>query len=176
MGSSVATAKPDGTFVLRNVIPDVYRMMFNAPDGTYVKSVNSGDQDASNWRVDLSKGSAPITITLGVDLAVVEGTVDNAKGQPVAHVRVHLIPYGIHLGRQDFSRAALTDDEGHFQLRGTSPGEYKLFAWDKLEPGAQEDPGFRKRFEKQALAVKLEPNAHRSVKLNLMNVSKSGNE
>ena len=165
-----ATIKANGAFVLRNVTPDVYLVNFNAPDGTYVKSIGAGDQDASNWRVDLTKGSGPIAITLGTDIGVVEGTVENAAGEPAVRVRVNLIPYGNHLGRPDLGRFAFTDEKGHFRMRGAAPGEYKLFAWDNVEPGAPQDPEFRKPFEKQAVPVKLQPNGQESVKLKLIHV------
>lgn len=169
-GGMSAAVKPDGTFLLKNVIPDVYSINFNAPEGMYVKSMGAGEQDATNWKVDLTKGSGPIAITLGTDLGVVEGSVENEAGDPLQRVRVTLIPYGNHLGRSDLSRFAFTDEKGHFKMRGTGPGEYKLFAWDNVDPGAPQDPEFRKPFEKQAVGVKLEPNGHETVKLKVIHV------
>jgi len=176
MGGASALVKADGTFLLKSVSPDVYALNFNAPQGSYIKSIGAADHDGSNWQVDLTKGSGPIAIVLGTDVGVVEGTVENAAGEPAMRVRVNLIPYGKNLGRGDLSRFAFTGEKGNFKMRGTSPGEYKLFAWDNVEFGAPQDPEFRKRYEKLAVPVKLEPNGHETVKLKLINVSKAGKE
>jgi len=149
---------------------------FAAPQGTYIKSIGFGDQDVSGRRVDLTKGSGSLVLTLGADVGVVEGSVQNAAGDPAVRVRVNLIPYGNHLGWEDLARFAFTDEKGNFKMRPTGPGEYKLFAWDDVETGAPQDPEFRKPFEKQAVSVKLEPNGHEIMKLTSINVAATNHQ
>jgi len=170
-GGAGTTLLADGSFVWHDVIPDVYQLVFAPPQGTYIKTVALGGQDASNRHLDLTGGSGPVAVVLGTDVAEVEGSVQNAAGEPAVRVRVNLIPYGNHLGRSDLHRFAFTDEKGDFRIRSVGPGEYKLFAWDDVDMGAPQDPEFRKPFEKLALPLKIEPNAHESVKLKSINVS-----
>jgi hypothetical protein len=170
-GGASTTMLADGSFVMHNVIPDVYQLAFAAPQGTYMKSLAVGGQDVADRRVDLTKGAGPLAIVLGTDVGEVEGSVQNASGDPAVRVRVNLVPYGNHIGRQDLHKFAFTDEKGAFRIRSVAPGEYKLFAWEDVDVGAPMDPEFRKPFEKLALPLKVEPNAHESVKLKSINVA-----
>jgi hypothetical protein len=170
-GGASAEVQADGSFVLHNVSPDVYLINFGSPEGTYIKSAGLVGQEGANQRVDLTKGSGPLVITLGTDIGVVEGSVQNAAGDPAVRVRVNLIPYGTTLIRPELGRTAFTDEKGNFKMRGTAPGEYKLFAWENVEVGAPQDPEFRKPYEKQAVSVTLAPNGHESVKLTSIKVT-----
>jgi hypothetical protein len=49
----------------------------------------------------------------------------------------------------------------------SSPGNYKLFAWEDVEPEAWEDSDFLKDYEKLGEKVVLEPGARASVDLHL---------
>jgi hypothetical protein len=81
-----------------------------------------------------------------------------------------LIAYGNHLGRTDLSRSGFTDEQSKFHLRNVAPGEYKVFAWEDVPVGAPQDAEFRKPFEKQAAAVKMESNGHETVELTAISV------
>jgi hypothetical protein len=83
---------------------------------------------------------------------------------------VTLIAYGTHLGRADLSHSGFTEEQGKFHLRNVAPGEYKVFAWEDVPIGAPQDPDFRKPFEKQAAAVKMEPNGRETVELTAISV------
>jgi len=40
-------------------------------------------------------------------------------------------------------------------LRGIAPGDYQLYAWENIEPGAQMDSEFLRRYEKQKTDVRV---------------------
>jgi hypothetical protein len=69
------------------------------------------------------------------------------------------------LAERTSSQSGFTDEKGKFHLRDVAPGEYKIFAWEDVPFGAPQDPEFRKPFEKQGLALKMEPNGHQTVEL-----------
>jgi Carboxypeptidase regulatory-like domain len=162
--------KPDGSFAIPEIAPDAYKITIGAQPGTYVKSIRFGDEEASGGHIDLAKGSGPLTLVLATDVGEVEGSVKKTNGDPAVRVRVTLIASGNHLGRSDLSRYAFTDEQGKFHMRDVPPGEYKAFAWADAPFGAPQDPDFRKPFEKQALAVKLDPNGHATVDLTAISV------
>jgi uncharacterized protein (DUF2141 family) len=169
-GGNSAQVKPDGSFVIPEVIPDVYEVTVGAPQGFYVKSIRLGDAEAPDGRIDLTQVSGPVTVLLGTDVGEVEGSVKKANGDAAVRVRVTLIAYGSHLRRFDLSRTGFTDDQGKFHLRNVAPGDYRVFAWEDVPVGAPQDPDFRKPFEKQSVAVKMEPSGHQTVELTAISV------
>lgn len=175
-GGAATEVKPDGSFVLQNVIPDVYQLVIGPHPGSYLKSVRLGDEEASAARIDLTKGSGSLAILLGTDVGEVEGTVKKANGDPAARVRVTLIASGKQLGRGDLSRSGFTDEQGKFQVKNIAPGDYEIFAWEDVPIGAPQDPDFRKPFEKQAVAVKMDSNGQASVELKAISVKAAQRE
>ena len=165
--------KPDGSFLIAAVPADVYEVKVQSTQGTYLKSIRFGDAEAPDNRIDLTKGSGPVTVVLGTDVGEVEGSVKKANGDVGARVRVTLVAYGSRLGHIDFSRSGFSDEEGKFHLHNVAPGEYKIFAWEDVPVGAPQDPDFRKPFEKQSVDVKMEPNGHATVELTAISVKGS---
>jgi hypothetical protein len=174
MGQSSAEVKPDGSFVIPDVVPDVYEITVGPTQGAYMKSIRFGDAEVQEGRIDLTQGSGAVTVLLGTDVGELEGSVKKSNGDPAVRVRITLIAYGAHLGRGDLSRSGFTDEQGKFHLRNVAPGEYKLFAWEDVPIDAPQDPEFRKPFEKQFVAVKMEPNGHQTaVELTVISVKAS---
>jgi hypothetical protein len=170
MGQNSAEVKPDGSFAIPNVLPDIYEITVGPTQGAYVKSIKFGDAEAQERRIDLTQGSGPVTVLLGTDVGEVEGSVKKSNGEPAVRVRITLIAYGSHLSRSDLSRFGFTDEQGKFHLRDVAPGEYKVFAWEDVPIGAPQDPEFRKPFERLAGAVKMESNGHETVELTAISV------
>ncbi len=172
-GQSSAEVKPDGSFELKDLAPEAYRITVSPIQaGSYLKSVRLGDQKIEDGRVDLTRGTdSKLILTLGTDVGQIEGKVQTAGGDPAVRVRVTCIPYGNHLGRGDLSRFAFTDEKGFFRMPSVPPGEYKLFAWEDVPMGAPQDPEFRKRFEKQSIPMKMAPGAHEKVELTAIKVA-----
>jgi len=170
MGQSSAEVKSDGSFVIPQVVPDVYEITVGLTSGAYVKSIRFGDAEVEDGRIDLTQGSGAVTVLVGTDVGEVEGSVKKSNGDPAMRVRVTLIAYGTHLGRADLSHSGFTEEQGKFHLRNVAPGEYKVFAWEDVPIGAPQDPDFRKPFEKQAAAVKMEPNGRETVELTAISV------
>ena len=132
------------------------RLGLSAPK---IKSIREIGKAVAKGRIDLTKGSGPVTVLLGTDVGEVEGIVKKANGDPAARVPVTLI------GRTDLFKFDFTDVEGKFHIRDVAPGEYKIFAWEGAPFSAPEDPEFRKPFEKQGVSVKMDPNGHQTVEL-----------
>jgi hypothetical protein len=58
-----------------------------------------------------------------------------------------LAPVGKYANVLSFYHRASADDAGHFEFTGVTPGRYKLYAFEEMDPLAYEDPGFLKPFE-----------------------------
>jgi protocatechuate 3,4-dioxygenase beta subunit len=166
-----AQSRDDGSFQLRGVSPDKYRVnISNLPDGTYVKSILFGGQDVSRTGLDLTGGSGgALDILLSPNAADVTGVVRNDKGETIPGVLVTLwSPGQAPAGTADSYRFANTDQSGGFRLSNLAPGEYRIVAWEDIEPGLAQDPDFRKRFESQAASVTLRDNSHDTAEVKLI--------
>ena len=89
-----------------------------------------------------------LDVVLASDGGQVEGVVSDANDKPVLGATVVLIPNDAALRtRFDYTRDAVTDQAGHFELKGVAPGEYKLFAWDDIEESSWFDPDVLRGYE-----------------------------
>jgi hypothetical protein len=170
-GSSYSdTPKDDGAFLLRNVNANTYRVQMGRAAGLYVKSVRWGNTDITDGEIDLTSGLPPRTelaVVLGADAAELEGVVKN-DNDPAEGATVTLVPTGSHRSAP-FYKSAVTDDAGHFTIRGIAPGSYKIFAWDKVNINAViYDPEFLRPYETTGQRLSLDPNGKHNAELKLI--------
>jgi hypothetical protein len=170
-GGGGGPVKEDQTFKLANVSPDPYDInVFGLPEGFYLKSVRLGQQDVTETGVDFTPGvsAEQMTVVVNPNGGQIDGAVQNAKGDAAAGAMVTLIPDAPHRSISWLYRLANTDQNGHFTIKGVRPGEYKIYAWEDLEPGAQQDPDFVKRHESAGEAVSVKESSHETVQLKIV--------
>jgi len=152
-----ATAAADGTFTLENVPRERYMVdVVLLPPDAYVKSIRAGGQEIAETGMDLSQApSAPsLEIVVSPSGAMVEGVATSA-GLPAAGSRVMLLPDPPPAEPGARRPAALADQNGWFSIRGVSPGEYRLYAFDDPLFDPMSDPSFLKGIENKAVKVSL---------------------
>jgi hypothetical protein len=167
-GSNFAgqTTNDDGAFAIHNIAPDVYRVQVQPlPPGTYVKSIRFGSQDLLKTPLDLTGSSGgTLDVVLSANAGDIGGIVHGVDGMPLAGVLVTLWTPGVPIeGVTDFTRIAQTDTNGQFKFASLPPGEFRVAAWEQIDPGLGTVPEFRIKFESKAAAVKLEEGAHENV-------------
>jgi len=164
-GEGVTSA--NGNFAIAEVPPETFDLQItDVPRGKYVKSIRFGGRDANNGLIDLTAGSSlPVNIVLGEDGAEVDGSVQNASGQPVAATEVTLAPAEEYDRRWDLAKRAVTDPSGNFRIKDVAPGEYKVFAWESDPEGSAQSAEFRKAFESRSAAVSVGPKDKASVQV-----------
>jgi hypothetical protein len=92
----------------------------------------------------------PLNIAVSSRGGVVRGTVKQ-PADPLASLtgqerpRILLAPAGKFSEVLSFFETTTADENGHYELAGITPGEYKLYAFDRMERGAWRDPDFMKR-------------------------------
>jgi hypothetical protein len=157
---------PDLKFVLKDIVPTRFEVLVSGvPDNCYVKAIRYGGEEISNVGAECVNGSK-LEIILSATAAQINGSVTDKDGQPVVGATVALIPKdGAPLAVSGSSDAA-----GRFRFAGLKPGEYRLLAWDEIEPGAFMDPEFVKQFESGAEAVTLAASGRQSVELKVIRV------
>jgi protocatechuate 3,4-dioxygenase beta subunit len=157
-----ATVGEDGTFTLKDLPPDKYLVrVMNGPPNSFLESVKFGAQEMGDRGLDLG-GAAPgkLEVKLNPGGAQVDGVIRGQDDSPISGVTVALIPDS---GRYLLYQSTFTDQNGGFSFKGVTPGEYKVLAWEDVEPNAFQDPEFVKPFMGKAESVSLKENDHRGV-------------
>jgi len=144
-----------------NLPPGHYTIDMNSLQGFYAKSIRQGELDILDAGLTIDQpGTVAVEITLASDLGKLDGGV-----QASSFATVVLIPS--KRNRTDLFKQTATDQYGRYEFNFVPPGDYKLFAWDDVEPGAWFDPDFLKDFEKYGEPVTIPPNGHSSVQTRL---------
>jgi hypothetical protein len=167
---TVSGVNADGSFELKNVPGGNYQPLVGAKSNKFLdcftKSVNLDGRDVT----DTGFAVLPQTyldVVVSANGASIAGTVVDSKGQPVANATVVDVPSGEHRGRLDFYQRDMTDDDGHFSLRGLNPGKYTVLAFEELQEDVRA-PEFRKTYADHGESVELDEGARKSVVLRLI--------
>jgi protocatechuate 3,4-dioxygenase beta subunit len=158
-----AEAKPDGSFTIPNLFPGIWDINVQpVPHGGYIKAMLLGDQDVLTDDMTITPSThEPLRIVLSTRGGVVTGMVTVPQGVPKsARARVLLAPSGRYEHVLSYYAVTAADDAGHFEFKSVTPGRYKLYAFEELEPGSYEDPGFLKPFEKLSEAFDVPEGGH----------------
>jgi uncharacterized protein (DUF2141 family) len=155
-------ATEDGTFSFKDLAPGRYLVrVMNGPDNSYVDSVRAGNREMSEQGLDLGTGGGgKLDIKLRIGCAQVNGVIKGQDDNPIAGVTVALIPDS---NRYLLYQSTFTDQKGAFTFKNVTPGEYKVLAWEDVEPNAFQDPEFVKPFAARAEALSLKENDHKGV-------------
>jgi protocatechuate 3,4-dioxygenase beta subunit len=126
-------------------------------DDLVVRSMRAGGRDILTEGLVVSEpGKVAIEIVLAHDGGKVEGTVLSADEKAVPGATILLVPENRLRARTDLFHQGESDQYGRFSFTGITPGEYKAFAWDDVEPGIWWDPEFLKKYESQGETVKVD--------------------
>jgi hypothetical protein len=154
-------------FVLKDVGEGTYQAeVAGESKDCYIKDVQYGSSSALEDGFSVVRGApATLEVTISSRGARVQGTASDADGLPAAGVWVVLVPDVKHRTQYHLYKSQTTDQYGRFDLRGISPGEYKLFSWEEVELGAWEDPEFLKPFEEKGEKVALQEGDQKALNL-----------
>jgi protocatechuate 3,4-dioxygenase beta subunit len=148
--------EPDGTFSLSNVSPGVLHLELTGfPDNFYIRSARTDDGDVLADGVDVSDHSVDsLVVIVGSKGGRVEGLVYDDRQQPIVAAHIALMPNSSRRA----TKVVTADQFGRFAIRGIVPGDYKIFAWEDIEPNAYFDPLFMERYESQGQPVHIDEN------------------
>ncbi len=170
-----AAVKPDGTFRFPAVLPGIWDIGIRPiPPGGYIKAMLLGDEDVLTEDMVIGPDTrAPLNIVVSTRGAVVEGTVldraaPEAESKPAPGGVVLLAPAGKFQHVVSFYRVVPVDEAGHFEIKAITPGNYKLFAFEEMEPNEVQRPDFLKPFEDRGEPVEIAEGARVSVRLILI--------
>ena len=155
----------DGTFTLKDLSPEKYKVTIAQLPSAYVKAINVGGQDIRETGIDLSGGGGgPMEVILSTKIAKVDGMVEKQK-QDDAPGTVIVAKVGPNSELTFINLTARVEDAGKFSIANLPPGEYKIFAFEEVDMATASDPEFLKKFEDRAGSVKIGEGESKSLSL-----------
>jgi len=148
-GSSRPSIKSDGSFVISNVADDDYQFeMWGLPEDFYLKAVRLGGSDVLGLDLSVSRKQPPgaIEVVLSPNGGRIDGRVLK-EDKPFSGATVVLVPEEGRRKEERLYKSTSTDQDGQFSLRGITPGDYTLYAWETVEHGAFMDPEFLRPYK-----------------------------
>jgi hypothetical protein len=161
---------PDGTFTLKNIHDGDYELSVGGlANNYYLKSARLDGIDALTTGITIDSKQTPqmLDILISPNGASVNGVV--LKDQDAYEgATVTLVPNPPYRGQRRLYSTATSDQNGHFLFQGLAPGDYKVFAWEKIEPGAYTSTEFLQPYEDLGGAVHVAEGSQNSVQINLI--------
>jgi protocatechuate 3,4-dioxygenase beta subunit len=147
-GEFTAFQLPAGKYELR------LASAFKSSD-TYISDLKRGDTSVFDSGLTVGgKNSEPLEVMLKSKGGRISGTVsDITRLHPFPYATVVLIPERTRRQNLALYKQTLSAEDGTFTFTGILPGDYKLFAWASLTPGAWQNGIFRQRFEDRGVEV-----------------------
>jgi uncharacterized surface anchored protein len=105
-----------------------------------------------------------LEVVLSPNVSQIDGVVMDDRHQPATGVQAVLVP-DRNREHTELFKAATTDQNGHYTIRNVPPGDYKLFAWEALEPFGYFDPDLLNKSESQAKALHVIESSKLNVEL-----------
>ena len=78
------------------------------------------------------------------------------------------MPDELHREQSSLFKTVTTDQYGHFTIKGITPGDYKLLAWEQIETGAYQDPEVLKLYDNDGESITIREGSHDNPQLKLI--------
>jgi hypothetical protein len=168
LGGASSHLAIDGTFVLPRIVPGDYKLTVTGLGPTmYVKEAHLEQADILGGATITDHVNGLLEVTISSYGGEVDGTILDAASRPTANVPVVLIPDN-HRDRHELYRTGTTDSNGQVVLRGLMPGDYRLFAWEDIEPFSYFDEDVLKKYESQGKAVRVKESSREHVEMKII--------
>jgi hypothetical protein len=147
-----SNAEPNGSgLVLQNIDFGTYSVDVKAQPPWYVQSANYGQTNVMYDDITVAPGQGyPMDIVLRDDGASLSGSLKSSGGTP-EHATIVILPQPVSkLGARTIQ--GITDT---FSLSGLAPGEYLVFAFDRVDGMEYSNPDVMEAYASQAAHVTL---------------------
>jgi protocatechuate 3,4-dioxygenase beta subunit len=170
MGSQNPEMKPDSTFTIANVFPGPYNVVVQGvSQQMYVKSLQYGNQDVSNGKIQVGEAGSALGVTLGTDPGQVSGTVQASSGGPAARFTGIVAAAGGNEDRRDLQRI-FGGQDGSFRAAGLAPGDYKVFIFEGDNFQDLQNTDLRHLLEDKAASVTVHAGGNETVQVRAISV------
>jgi uncharacterized protein (DUF2141 family) len=164
-----AQIQPDGSFEIRNVAPDTYRLFASiggqavntpGPNDWWLKSAMVGGRDVLDTLLTIAPGeNAPgAVLTFSDQKTEIDGALQTASGQPASDVFVIAYAadrafWGANSRRVQAVRPGV---DGRYSIKGLPPGTYLLSVLVDVDQDEWQDPAFLEQLVSSSIKVTLD--------------------
>jgi len=161
----------DGTFSLLKITPGDYKLVVNgmAP-GMYIKDARIDRSDVLQGISIGTRVDGALEIVLSTNAGQIDGTIVDAAGKPVSGAQAVLVPDRLR-NRTDLFKTATSGANGRFSMRGITPGDYKLFAWEDIEPFSYFDSDVVRPFEALGKPIRIQEGSKETAEVKMIPAS-----
>jgi hypothetical protein len=154
--------------VISNVAEGDYQLrVFGLPEEFKAARAGANDVLASDLSVSRKQPPGPLEVVLSPHGGRVEGRVLK-EDKPFSGATVVLVPDGDRSKVERLYESTSTDQDGRCAIRGITPGDYTLFAWETVERGAYEDPEFLRPYKDRGKPVHVDEGGRINSQLELI--------
>jgi hypothetical protein len=160
----------DGGFSVADAIPGEYLLtVSDLPDDVYVRAVRQGPEDVLESTVAVgTESTGPLQILLGSDGGRLNASVLRRDGGTAAGAQVVLVPDSARRNRPDQYRVGTSGEDGLVALHGIPPGDYKLFAWEAIDPNAYRNEDYMRTYDRLGLPIRVRSGENGSIQLRVI--------
>jgi hypothetical protein len=160
-----ANIATDGSFSVPPLPDGRFRVIARAQPDLYLEDIKQAGVSVFESGFEIrGRNPDPIEVSFKSGAATFDGTLQDSAGRPLIAGSVALVP----AARRDnplLYYSTASDSNGSFTIRGIAPGEYKLFAWDYMPPGAASNTAFLEKYEDKGVAISFAAAAKTSQKV-----------
>jgi len=167
-GTSVDTT--DGTFNIPNLPESQYSITIESSEpNTYVAELLQGHLNILDRGIVTVSQALPDTLEamMQAPAAIIQGTVLASPPQLDAGIMVALVPEDSRRDNLALYRRSIAIS-GAFSFTGVAPGMYKLFAWQRIPDGAEQNAEFMNTYKDKGLDVAVSAGGTSSVEVRLI--------
>ncbi len=160
----------DGSFVVENTPAGRFRLRASGASADYyLKRIRFGGEEIPDGVIEVAgEPEGSLDLLLSARAGRVDGSATDEDGKVRLGTRGVLIPEIAARDRTWLYKTSSIDQNGSFSLRGITPGEYLLFAWERLESNEYYNPDFVRRYESQAERVVIEEGSRLNINLRVI--------
>jgi len=155
--TGTVTSDAAGTWIFPKVPASTYFVEVSGmPANAYISDIRAGNVGIGEAGLTISDRSPEtIDVFLTSGALSISGVVRNLPGAPIRSATVALVPALERRQSPWLYKTGRTDADGEFSLSGVAPGEYKLFAWERMANAAYRNPAFLAKQEARGLSVNV---------------------
>jgi protocatechuate 3,4-dioxygenase beta subunit len=158
----------DGTFTIQRVTPGDYKLLVSGlSPNTYVREARLEQADALEGVTIGTRVDGILEIVLSQNPGQLDGTVLGADLKPVSGVQAVLVPERLR-NRLDLYKTAITNPDGRFTIRGLPPGDYRVLAWEDIEPFAYFDPEVLMQYDGLGKTVRIQEGSSQTAEVRII--------
>jgi hypothetical protein len=150
---------PNGEFRIAQVPIGQYQVtVAGLPSGMYVADIlQSGRSILREGTVSVESNPNSIEVAVRARSGAIEGTVKTVGNIAAPGAVVALVPSADFRRNPALHHRSNADGGGKFTFRGVAPGDYKLYAFNSIPPGAEANGEFLSSYEAQGHSVRIGP-------------------